>query len=156
MSCALITIQFIMKTKLLPSVCFLAISLTVAGCGQSELELTKELAEQGDAVAQLKLGRLYAEGDFVKKDDSEAAMWYLSAAEQGQADAQVWLGMAYQTGQGVPKDYVEAYAWFDVAAASIKNSELRRDGVRVLLSPEQLEMGQRRATELANREVSGK
>ena len=145
-----------MKTKLLPSVCFLAISLTVAGCGQSELELTKELAEQGDAVAQLKLGRLYAEGDFVKKDDSEAAMWYLSAAEQGQADAQVWLGMAYQTGQGVPKDYVEAYAWFDVAAASIKNSELRRDGVRVLLSPEQLEMGQRRATELANREVSGK
>ncbi len=136
--------------------CFLAISLTVAGCGQSELELTKELAEKGDAVVQLKLGRLYAEGDFVEKDDSEAAKWYLSAAEQGQADAQVWLGMGYQTGKGVPKDYVEAYAWFDVAAASIKNSELRRDSVRVLLSPEQLEMGQRRATELANREVSGK
>jgi len=145
-----------MKTKKLPSVCFLAVSLSVAGCGQNELELTKELSEQGNAVAQLKLGRLYAEGDIVEKDDAEAAKWYLSAAEQGHADAQVWLGMAYQTGKGVPKDYVEAYAWFDVAAANIKNSELRRDSVRVLLSPEQLEMGQRRATELANREVSGK
>ena len=94
----------------------------------------RERAEAGDADAQLILGRFYADGIFVSQDDAKAAQWYLSAAKQGQADAQVWLGMAYESGKGISKDYVEAYARFDVAAASIKNSELRRDGVKALLN----------------------
>ncbi len=54
----------------------------------------KELAQKGDADAQLKLGRLYVERDVMSEDATEAAKWYRLAAEQGQADAQVWLGMA--------------------------------------------------------------
>lgn len=127
----------------------------MTGCSKSEIQSVRERAEAGDADAQLTLGRFYADGIFVSQDDAKAAQWYLSAAKQGQADAQVWLGMAYETGRGVSKDYVEAYAWFDVAAASIKNSELRRDGVMALLSTEQLESGQRRAAELSNLDFSG-
>ena len=111
------------------------------GCSKAEIQSVRERAEAGDADAQLTLGRFYADGIFVSQDDAKAAQWYLSAAKQGQADAQVWLGMAYESEKGVSKDYVEAYAWFDVAAASIKNSELRRDGVKALLSTEQLQMG---------------
>ena len=92
----------------------------------------------------------------MSQDDAKAAQWYLSAAKQGQADAQVWLGMAYESGKGVSKDYVEAYAWFDVAAASIKNSELRRDGVKALLNTEQLQMGQRRAPSYPTQTSVGK
>ncbi len=127
----------------------------MTGCAKSEIQSVRERAEAGDANAELTLGRFYADGVFLSQDDAKAAQWYLSAAKQGHADAQVWLGMAYETGRGVSKDYVEAYAWFDVAAASIKNAELRRDGVRALLSTEQLERGQRRAAELSNPDFSG-
>ncbi len=111
----------------------------------------KQAAAAGDADAQLTLARLYAEGDVVREDAAAAAKWYLLAAEQGQSDAQVWLGMAYETGQGVPMDRVEAYAWFDIASASIKNAELRRDGVKALLSSSQLTLAERRATELVEK-----
>ena len=127
----------------------------VAGCSKSEIQSVRKRAEAGDANAQLTLGRFYADGVFVSQDDAKAAQWYLLAAKQGQADAQVFLGMAYETGMGISKDYVEAYAWFNVAAASIKNSELRRDGVLALLSTEQLERGQRRAGELSNPDFNG-
>ena len=127
----------------------------MTGCSKSEIQSVRERAEAGDADAQLTLGRFYADGIFVSQDDAKAAQWYLSAAKQGQADAQVWLGMAYESGKGVSKDYVEAYAWFDVAAASIKNSELRRDSVKALLNTEQLQMGQRRAAELSSPDFSG-
>ena len=103
------------------------------------------LAEGGDADAQLNVGRIYANGVGVSQDDAAAAKWYRLASEQGQADAQVFLGMAYETGKGVPQDHVEAYMWFDVASSSIKNAELRRDRVKVLLSSSQLVSGEQRA-----------
>ena len=111
----------------------------------------KQAAANGDADAQLKLARLYAEGDVVREDAAEAAKWYRLAAEQGQSDAQVWLGMAYETGKGVPTDKVEAYAWFDVASANIKNAEVRRDGIKALLSSSQLSLAERHATELVEK-----
>jgi len=132
-------------------VCSVVFLLSLNGCGQSEFELMKELAQKGDADAQLKLGRLYVEGDVVSEDAAEAAKWYRLAAEQGQADAQVWLGMAYETGKGVPTDKVEAYAWFDVASTSIENAKLRRDGIKALLSSSELPLAERRATEFSEK-----
>lgn len=44
-------------------------------------------AEQGDASAQYKLGRMYANGEGVPRNDTEAVNWFRKAAEQGLADA---------------------------------------------------------------------
>ncbi|MBE40311.1 MAG: hypothetical protein CL480_03085, partial [Acidobacteria bacterium] len=48
-------------------------------------------AGQGDLTAQVALGDLYAEGDGVPQDETEALRWYRRAAEQGDAAAAAWL-----------------------------------------------------------------
>jgi len=82
------------------------------------LRLNRPLAEQGNALGQLKLGIMYATGRGVPKDDVQAVKWYRLAAEQGYADAQCLLGLMYATGNGVPKDEVQAVEWFLIAAKS--------------------------------------
>jgi TPR repeat protein len=73
-------------------------------------------ANEGDAVAQTDIGRLYAEGRGVAQDFSEAQRWFHMAADQGQPDALYDLGMMYANGQGGPPDYVEAVKWYRLAA----------------------------------------
>ena len=90
----------------------------VVGCGptQSSFEAARELAEQGDADAQAKLGRMYTTGEGVPQDYVEAAKWWRKAAEQGDAHAQYGLGLMYANGHGVPKDDTEALKWYRKAA----------------------------------------
>jgi len=83
----------------------------------SDLEETRVLAEQGDALAQYDLGAMYYNGFGVPKDDAEVARWYRLAAEQGDAYAQTGLGFLYALGEGVPEDSVLAYMWLNLAAA---------------------------------------
>ena len=64
-----------------------------------------KLAEQGDAEAQYRLGRLYTKGLGVPQDYTQAADLYRKAAEQGNAAAQRNLGWLYTKGLGVPQDY---------------------------------------------------
>ena len=73
-------------------------------------------AELGDAVAQFRLGWMYANGKGVPQDDKEAVKWYQKSAEQGFAKAQTNLGWMYANGRGVPQDYKEAVKWFRKAA----------------------------------------
>ena len=98
------------------------------------LETLQQLADQGDTVAQVSLGNLYAnvQGVFegVRKDEAEAVRWYRMAAEQaetlrqladqGDAVAQVSLGNLYANVQGVfegvRKDEAEAVRWYRMAA----------------------------------------
>ncbi|HCN07703.1 MAG TPA: hypothetical protein DIT01_07195, partial [Lentisphaeria bacterium] len=60
----------------------------------------RKAAEQGDAAAQLNLGKMYATGLGVPEDDAEAFKWFRKAAEQGYADAQYHLGLMYANGEG--------------------------------------------------------
>ncbi len=76
----------------------------------------KNLAEQGDTLAQSRLGVMYAYGEGVPKDAQQAVAWYRKAAEKGDADAQYNLGLMYDNGRGVPKDEQQAAAWFRKAA----------------------------------------
>lgn len=73
-------------------------------------------AEQGNAEAQFKLGRMHSKGDGVPRDDVQAVAWFRKAAEQGYAKAQNGLGVMYAIGQGVPQNYVQAVVWFRKAA----------------------------------------
>ena len=67
-------------------------------------EFTKS-AHQGDDDAQMTLGFMYANGEGVALDDSEAAKWFAAAAAQGNVLAQVSLGSIYADGKGVAQDH---------------------------------------------------
>jgi TPR repeat protein len=76
----------------------------------------QKAAEQGDAVPQLNLGIMYADGQGGPQDYAQAMSWFRKLAEQGSSDAQLNLGLMYHKGQGVPQDYVQATAWYQKAA----------------------------------------
>jgi len=86
-----------------------------AGNYAEALAALKPLAERGNADAQLRLGKSYAEGHGVVHDDARAAIWYRKAALQGNAEAQLRLGELYASGHGVPHNDFEAYVWFSAA-----------------------------------------
>ena len=47
---------------------------------------------------------MYATGQGVPEDDTEAVRWFRLAAEQGHAHAQLVLGFNYDYGLGVPEE----------------------------------------------------
>ena len=108
----------------------------------------RPLAEQGNVSAQYNLGIMYAKGQGVPQDDTEAMKWYRLAAEQGHAMAQLNLGVMYNDGQGVPKDYVLAHMWVNLAAAKgVKKAVKARDLLEILMTPAQLAEAKRLARE---------
>ena len=72
--------------------------------------------ENGDAIAQYKLGRCYLKGEGVAKDEVEAVKWFRTAADQGDIFAHYYLGRCYSKGEGVAKDEVEAAQLYRIAA----------------------------------------
>ena len=72
-------------------------------------------AEQGDAVAQYELGKLYAEGLGVSKSHHIAMDYFEKSAIQGYAPAQYSLGWMYFYGKGVITDFVEGCRWMRAA-----------------------------------------
>ena len=76
----------------------------------------RELALGGDAAAQYRLGLMYAKGQGIPQDYSQAALWYLKAAAQDDTRAQFALAEMYSQGQGVPQDNKAAAKWYVEAA----------------------------------------
>ena len=62
---------------------FFALQGGVAAAETSDFDETKQLAEQGNAVAQSNLGVVYALGEGVRKDFTIADMWFVIAARNG-------------------------------------------------------------------------
>lgn len=85
------------------------------GAGPDVAALTSK-AEHGDAVAANQLGFLYAIGQKVPQDFSQAKKWYELAAAHGNATAEFNLGFAYERGQGTPVNFAEALRWYQTAA----------------------------------------
>jgi hypothetical protein len=84
----------------------------------ANLDQLKQLAENGDPVAQNSLGLRYATGEGVKQDEQEAVRWLTKAAEQGNVSAQSKLGAIYLRGRDIPQDLNRAYFWMVLARAS--------------------------------------
>jgi uncharacterized protein len=81
------------------------------------IRLWRSLADQGNAVAQSRLGFMYQVGQGVPQDDAAAASWYQKAADQGNASGQVHLGLFYDEGRGgLQKDDREATRLYKLAA----------------------------------------
>ena len=111
-----------------------------------------EAAEQGDAQAQYRLGRAYARGLGVERNNEEALKWLRKAAEKGDADAQFTLGGMYIKGQGVTKNYGTAYMWIafalsksDPASTAYKARTAVRDDLSRLMASPQIAKAQRQA-----------
>jgi hypothetical protein len=93
----------------------------------------RQAAEQGLAVAQHNLARIYelSEG-LADYSGPAAATWYRRAADQGFRPSQLNLGVLYFTGRGVKPDLVQAYKWFALAG-----SDANRDHVAGRMSSDQ-------------------
>lgn len=70
--------------------------------------LVSQAVEKGNATAQVALGLMYANGEGVPQDYTEAMRWYRKAADQGDDLAQFSIGEMYANGHGVPQNYAEA------------------------------------------------
>jgi localization factor PodJL len=80
------------------------------------LDKLTQLANAGNAKAELVVGLKYLDGDGVVVNEADAAKWLERAAEQGMAVAQYRLGTMYERGRGVPTDAAKAVHWYQLAA----------------------------------------
>ena len=60
---------------------------------------------------------MYWVGDGVKKDEQEAARWWLKAAEANQISAMIDLAYTYKEGRGNPVNHAEAFHWYKAASS---------------------------------------
>jgi len=105
-------------------------------------------AEQGNASAQFKLGRMYDDGHGVPQDYKEAVKWFRKGAEQGNVNLQSQVGSMYEKGQGVPQDYIQAHMWFNLAGANGNAFAIEnRERVASKMTPGQIAEAQRLASE---------
>jgi len=71
------------------------------------------LAEQGNANAQLLLGRMFLMGEGVLKDPDRAIKWLRASANQGNAEAQFFIGSYYLLPR---RDIAEGLKWLRLSA----------------------------------------
>lgn len=113
----------------------------------------EQRVKNGDAVAQYRLGVLYALGDGVTQDYQRAATLFKTAAEEGVTEAEYNIAVMYAEGLGTPRDPNQAVFWYRKAAAQGSASAAFNlgvaysNGVGVERSMEQAAQWFRRAAE---------
>jgi TPR repeat protein len=80
------------------------------------LKWLRKSAGQGYARAQFELGKAYARGLGLKRDDVQAVALFTKAAGQGYPRAQVALGRMYESGRAVEPSMSIARNWYLRAA----------------------------------------
>lgn len=86
------------------------------------LRIYTPLAQQGNQLAQERLGEIYNRGLGVPQDAARAKAYFHAAAENAEARATDPASMfavakLYDSGDGLPKDKSKAFAWYGKAAA---------------------------------------
>ncbi|HEX5804039.1 MAG TPA: tetratricopeptide repeat protein [Azospira sp.] len=80
------------------------------------------LANDGNSLAQYRLGSLYYQGRGVPEDEKQAIYWWKKAAAQGYTEAMFQLGSAFlfgaQAAKIVPDPDREAAMWYFQAASA--------------------------------------
>jgi TPR repeat protein len=80
------------------------------------VRLKYEAVEEGDAESRFQLGRVFARGDRVNQNFTEALKWHTLAAQQGHSGAQAALGTMHYWGRGASQDYARAARWLLLSA----------------------------------------
>lgn len=89
-------------------------------CGEKMRPNTETLireAKKGNSIAAMRLGQLYASGNWgVKLDQEEAIKWFTYAAKLGDRYSQIRLAHAYEFGRmGMTKDISMAIRFYTMA-----------------------------------------
>ncbi len=79
----------------------------------SAMKQLAPLAQQGNADAQIFLGKMYMSGQGVPKDADLAVKWFRAAADQGNAEGEFFLGAMYLL---PAKDIAEGLKWMRLSA----------------------------------------
>lgn len=113
-------------------------------------------AEKEEPLALHWIGQMYFNGDGVLTDYAQAFKWLNRAAGKGAVLSQYHLGLMLGTGRGVGQDYIEGYKWLNVALSrgqtewpntNLFDQALKvRDALNLVMTPEQVAEGQRRAS----------
>ncbi|TYB31452.1 MAG: sel1 repeat family protein [Candidatus Mcinerneyibacterium aminivorans] len=81
-----------------------------------DFDFIRQKAEEGNPVAQTRLGIYYYQGKNVEKNPETAFEWFMKGANQGFPLAQYYVGAMYRFGNGVEKDLKKAIIWFTKAS----------------------------------------
>lgn len=92
------------------------------------LQTLRRLADEGNAHVMYRLGRLYAAGNGVTRDNAMAAQWYRKGADAGNLSAMTALAIALLEGRGVAMDEVEGLRRLNAAAAKNHPEAMNRLG----------------------------
>lgn len=80
------------------------------------LRAAQTAAEQGDADAQLALGKIYVSGQGVPPSAQTAADWFSRSAAQGNAQAAYELARLYLSGEQLPRDVDGGLSYLKLSA----------------------------------------
>jgi TPR repeat protein len=97
--------------------------------GGNFLQTLRRLAEGGNAAVMFRLGRMYATGIGVARDEAEAVAWYRKGASGGNLNAKTALAVALLDGRGVDKDQPEGVRLLREAADKNNYEAMYRIGV---------------------------
>lgn len=99
-----------------------ALKALEAGSNPKAVEVLTRLANEGNALAQYRLGGLYYHGRGVTEDENMAIYWWKKAAASGNAEAMYQIAHAYLFGNSVAKAVAdpdrEAAVWYFQAASA--------------------------------------
>lgn len=99
-----------------------ALKALEAGSNPKAIEVLTRLANEGNQLAQFRLGGLYYHGRGVAEDENMAIYWWKKAAAAGNAEAMYQIAHAYLFGSGAAKSVAdpdrEAAVWYFQAASA--------------------------------------
>ena len=99
-----------------------ALKALEAGSNFKAVETLTKLANEGNALAQFRLGGLYYHGQGVAEDEVTAIYWWKKSAASGNAEAMYQIGHAYLFGTTAAKTVAdpdrEAAIWYFQAASA--------------------------------------
>ncbi|AMK24907.1 tetratricopeptide repeat protein [Sphingobium sp. TKS] len=93
-----------------------ASALMAKGQMKQGVFLIKQLASEGHAASQTKLGDLYVWGNGIARNPQEAVRLWRLAARRGNKEAVLRVAAAYDQGIGVGRNLGVAFLWGKVAA----------------------------------------
>jgi hypothetical protein len=90
-----------------------------------------ELAQQGDAFAQYRVGFMYLHGEGINSDICESTRWFDKSARSGNSFAQFEMSNAYYEGYGIKRDPIKAYFWVREAIQTVDVERAKKEAVDI-------------------------
>lgn len=90
------------------------------------LQTLRRLADEGNAHVMYRLGRIYAGGTSVARDDTQAAHWYRKGADAGNTSAMTALAIMQLEGRGQGANVQEGLRLLRTAAARNHTEAMNR------------------------------